>query len=263
MKIDFAARVDIGTKETNDDRTLVDGQILDMLSRNGTVDSPSLAVICDGCGGYAGGGFAAQTVLEFLSYEDPSALSDINYLSQVLDNCQSIIFQKKEEMPQYSAMCTTIAGCVFCDDCVVVFHSGDSRVYRHDRWGLAKMTRDHSIVQDMIDFGEITPEEALTHPKRNVISRCIGIAGPSPEIYVSHTGLNPGEKYLLCSDGLWESVSDDEIREILDSNLTLQEMANELVNKAMAQGSDDNISVCICASQATATVIEKKTFILD
>lgn len=263
MKIDFAARVDIGTKETNDDRALIDGQILDMFSHSGAVNSPALAVICDGCGGYAGGDIAAQTVLELLAYEEPSCLSDTNYLTQVLENCQSVISQKKEEMPQYSAMCTTIAGCVFCDDCVVIFHSGDSRVYRHDRWGLAKMTRDHSIVQDMIDLGEITLEEALTHPKRNVISRCIGIAGPSPEIYVSHTAINPGEKYLLCSDGLWESVCDDEIRKILDSNIPLREMADELVNKAIQQGSDDNISVCICASQETANVIEKEPFILD
>lgn len=263
MKIDFAARVDIGPKETNDDRTLVAGQILDMLSHSGAMELPAVAAVCDGCGGYDGGGIAAQTVLEFLSYEDPVALSDVNYLSQVLNNCQQMVMKKKAEMPQYSAMCTTIAGCVFGKDSIAFFHSGDSRVYRHDRWGLARMTRDHSLVQEMIDMDEITPEEALEHPQRNIITRCIGTKCPAPEIYVSRAPINPGEKYLLCSDGLWESVRDDEISEILASDMPLPQMADALISRALAQGADDNISVCICAGQGTAHVVEKKPFILD
>lgn len=263
MKIDFAARVEIGPKETNDDRLLVAGQVLDMVPLSGSIEIPSIVAVCDGCGGYAGGDIAAQTVLEFLSFEEPGALDDVNYLTQVLGNCQQMVLEKKEEMPQYATMCTTIAGCVFCDDNIVIFHSGDSRVYRHDRWGLARMTRDHSVVQDMIDMGEITPEEALEHPKRNVISRCIGIDGPLPEIYVSRTPINPGEKYLFCSDGLWESVKDTEIRKILDSDMPLQQMVNTLIEKALEQGADDNISVCICAGQGTVDVVESKPFVLD
>lgn len=263
MKIDFAARVDIGPKETNDDRILVSGQILDMVSHSGTTEVPFVMAVCDGCGGYAGGGIAAETVLEFLSFEEPDTLSDVNYLAEVLRNCEQVVMEKKEEMPQYSAMCTTIAGCVFCNDSIVIFHAGDSRVYRHDNWGLAKMTRDHSVVQDMIDMGEITPEEALEHPRRNVISRCIGINGPAPEIYLSHVSINPGDKYLCCSDGLWESVRDTEIKEILDSDMSLSEMADALVEKAKNQGADDNISVCICAGEGIIDKVEKEPFILD
>lgn len=263
MQIDIAARVAIGTKETNDDRALVSGQILDMLSHSGTTDVPAITAVCDGCGGYAGGGIAAQTVLEVLASEDPCALADVDYLEQVLSNCQQKVMEKKEELPQYAAMCTTLAGCVFCEDKIVIFHAGDSRVYRHDRWGLAKMTRDHSVVQDMIDLGEITPEEALTHPRRNVINRCIGINGPLPEICVSHTPINPGEKYLLCSDGLWESLTVAEIKEILDSDIPLPQMVDTLIEKALEQGADDNISVCIYASQEAVHMDETEPFILD
>lgn len=263
MKIDYAARVEIGPKETNDDRTLIDNQILDMASLSGSVESPATVAVCDGCGGYAGGGIAAQTVLDFLSFENPDALSDVSYLSQVLENCQKAVMEKKEEMPQFSAMCTTVAGCIFCEDCTILFHSGDSRVYRFDKWGLAQMTRDHSVVQEMVDMGDISPEEALIHPKRNIISRCIGFNNPSPEIYVSRSPINPGEKFLLCSDGLWESVKDAEISEILGSELSLQQMTDTLVEKALAQGADDNISVCICARQGEINVVEKKPFILD
>ena len=92
MKIDFAARVEIGTKETNDDRVLIDGQILDMTSRNGELLLPAIVAVCDGCGGYDGGGIAAQTVLEYLSYETPESLADTGYLSQVLNNCTQDAF---------------------------------------------------------------------------------------------------------------------------------------------------------------------------
>ena len=101
------------------------------------------------------------------------------------------------------------------------------------------------------------------HPNRNVISRCIGVDGLLPEIYVTQTPVNPGEKYLFCSDGLWEYVRDHEIKEILGRDISLQEMVDALVERALDQGSDDNISVCICARQGEVNVVEKKPFVLD
>lgn len=264
MKIDFVARVDIGKKETNDDFVLVSGQILGRDSYSGTdVELPAVAAVCDGCGGYAGGGIAAKTVLQTLASEMPEDLADVDYLVQVLDSCQEKVMKKKTEMPQYSKMCTTIAGCVFSDTDIIFFHSGDSRVYRCDRWGIARMTRDHSVVQNMVDLGQITQEEAKVSPRRNVINRCIGMDGTAPEIYISHVPINAEEKYLICSDGLWESVTDAEIKEILDGNMTLQQMADMLIAKALNQGADDNVSVCICAGQGTAVIEEDKPFILD
>lgn len=263
MKIDFAARVEIGTKETNDDRVLIDGQILDTSSRNGELLLPAIAVVCDGCGGYDGGGIAAQTVLELLSYETPESLGDTNYLSQVLDNCTQAVLKKKIEMPSYSKMCTTIAGCIFLNNSIILFHSGDSRVYRYDGWVLARMTVDHSAVQQMIDMGQITEEEALTSPNRNVITRCIGVPCPPPEIYVANTAIAPGEKFLLCSDGLWESVSAEQIKEILSRDIPIDEIVDVLVETALNQGSDDNISACICAARGNTITNESKPFILE
>lgn len=263
MNLNCAARAEIGTKETNDDRVLVNGTILDMSSHSCEIDTPAIVALCDGCGGYLGGNIAAQTVLEMISHEKAQMLADPGYLAEVLNNCQQEIMDKKKAQPQYSEMCTTIAGCVFCDDITVIFHSGDSRVYRYDKWGLAKMTRDHSVVQDLIDMGEITSEEALTHPRRNVISRCLGIDGRPPEIYLSHAPINPGEKYLLCSDGLWESVSDSELQNILGKEISLDQAVNELIERALNNGSDDNISVCICSRQGMEITREQKPFILD
>ena len=263
MKIDFAARVEIGIKETNDDRVLVDGNILDQCCLEGTVEMPAVVAVCDGCGGYYGGNIAAQTVLEILSKEEPLALIDPNYLSQTLNKCIKAVMEKKEEFPQYSEMCTTIAGCIFSDNSISFYHSGDSRVYRIDQWGLSKMTRDHSVVQEMVDMGEITPEEAADHPKRNVITRCIGIDGLPPEIYVSNTTVNPGDIFVFCSDGLWEYISESDFMSLSESGLPLKQIANELVELALKQGSEDNISVCICAGQGTSETQENAPFILD
>lgn len=263
MKIDYAARVEIGTKDTNDDRVLIGGQILDTASASGVLDLPAMAVVCDGCGGYDGGGIAAQTVLEFLSYETPEALEDTGYLSRVLEHCTQMVFEKKREMPSYAKMCTTVAGCVFLKDATILFHSGDSRVYRHDRWGLARMTVDHSAVQEMIDLGQLTEEEALTSPDRNIITRCIGAPCLPPEIYVSNAAIAPGEKFLLCSDGLWESVPAKQIQEILSRDIPLDSMADALIDAALRQGSEDNISVCICSVQGTVTAAENKPFVLE
>ena len=263
MRIDYAARVDIGPKESNDDRVLVEGKILQDGCHSGSIATPAIVTVCDGCGGYAGGGIAAETVLEYLSYEEPKDLRDVNYLAQVLQNCENVIQEKKSENAYYAEMCTTVAGCIFHEDGMVIFHSGDSRVYRCDCWGAARMTRDHSLVQRLIDAGQITPEEALFNPKRNVINRCMGINGLPPEIYVSHAPIRPGEKFLLCSDGLWESVQDAEINEILDGNGSLAQMVETLVELAISNGADDNISVCICAAQGEVSKEEEKTFVLD
>ena len=181
----------------------------------------------------------------------------------MLDNCTQAVFEKKLEMPSYSKMCTTVAGCIFLNNSTILFHSGDSRVYRYDGWGLARMTVDHSAVQQMIDMGQITEEEALTSPNRNVITRCIGAFCPPPEIYVSNTAIAPGEKFLLCSDGLWESVSAEQIKEILSRDIPLDRMADILVEAALNQDSDDNISVCICGARGNTTVIENKPFVLE
>ena len=246
MKIEYAARTEIGKREANEDRVLINGKIINNSYIAGEITLPAIAVICDGCGGYDGGDIAAETVLELLSYENPSDLKDVKYLEKVLENCVQAVNEKKEEMPEYSKMCTTIAGCIFLSDSIILFHSGDSRVYRYDKWGLVKMTLDHSAVQQLIDIGQITEEEALKHPDRNVITRCIGALCPPPEIYVVNNPISSGEKYLICSDGLWESVPAKQIKDILSSEMSLSQMTDSLINSAINLGSDDNISICIC-----------------
>lgn len=263
MKIEFACRVEQGVRDYNDDRALILDQILDGGSYHGEGRLPSVAVVCDGCGGYAGGGLAADVVLSTLTQALPETLADPERLAEVLEAARRAVDEKKQELPQFSEMCTTVAGCVFRENGTIIFHAGDSRVYRYDGTSLAQMTIDHSAVQSMVDAGRLSVEESRTSPQRNIINRCIGIDCLPPEIYVSNSSIMPGETFLLCSDGFWECVRDEEIKQLLSQGGTPAEQAEHLVEYALQSGSDDNISVCLCVCQGTSGAAEKKTFVLD
>ncbi len=266
MELEFASCVSIGVKETNDDRVWLPSGIQDRGVASQWASIPTMAAVCDGCGGYAGGFLAAETVLETLGAVPAEALLDTQRLSQTLAQCQAAVLQKKQQYLDYQEMCTTVAGCLFAEDCTILFHAGDSRVYRYDSYGLVRMTVDHSAVQEMVDCGRITEAEAKYHPKRNIITRCLGIDCPPPDIYVSRCPIEPGEIYLLCSDGLWEYVPEEELRQLLGSQLTLPQMAEAMVSRALTLGSDDNVSVCLCrcpgGPQANGTE-EAEPFVLD
>ena len=265
MEIEYACRVEQGARSSNDDRALIPGRILDRGSGRRTWGAPSAAAVCDGCGGYAGGGIAAETVLSVLSQAPPELLADPERLGEVLEAARQAVYEKKRELPQFSEMCTTVAGCVFCENSTIIFHAGDSRVYRYDGVSLAQMTVDHSVVQSMVDVGQLTEEESQTSPQRNIIDRCIGIDCPPPEIYISISPIMPGETYLLCSDGFWECVRNEEIKRLLSEDDDPARQAERLVDHALRAGSDDNITVCLCVCRgdAGAGAEEEKPFVLD
>lgn len=264
MKLNFACCVQIGVRETNDDRALMAGRIFDQESGSAELETPALAAVCDGCGGYAGGGIAAAAVLETLNQALPETLCDPAALRSGLDAAQEKLLAIKEQTPELYQMCTTVAGCLFAEDKTLIFHAGDSRVYRYDGFSLTRMTLDHSLVQELMGMGQMTEEEARTSPVRSVITRCLGVECLPPEIYVSHAPIAPGEIYLICSDGLWEYLEDIQIMAILatpDGNL--EDTARRLVTLALEQESNDNITVCLCARPGTLSMPESTPFILD
>ncbi|MBR5093756.1 MAG: serine/threonine-protein phosphatase [Oscillospiraceae bacterium] len=246
MKLEMAARVDQGRRPYNDDRAMLIDQILESGVARARGGTPVAAVVCDGCGGYRGGGYAAETVLGALKDALPALLSGVEQTMQgVFASAEEAIDQGKRAYPPYADMCTTIVGCVFLEEGTRIFHAGDSRCYRYDGYSLARMTVDHSLVQEMVDMGRLTEEEAAVSPRRNVITRCMGIHALAPDIYVSSAPIWEGETYLLCSDGFWESVTPAQIKEMLARDIPLAEKAEELVELALSQGSDDNVTVCL------------------
>lgn len=263
MKIQFACRIDAGLRDCNDDRALIPGRLTDEGVCRAEADAPALAAVCDGCGGYAGGGLAAGTVLEALAGIPPQELADVEGLSGALEAAERAVLQKKRALPQYAEMCAAVAGCVFDGDRTLIFHAGDSRVYRYDGVNLARMTVDHSVVQSMVDLGRLTEEEALCNPQRSVLSRCVGIGCQPPDIYVARPGIQPGEIFLICSDGLWESVRDCEIRALLSRRGDPLALAERLAERALENGGGDNITVCLCLREGGARPREDTPFFLD
>ena len=263
MKLELACKVEQGARNSSDDRALLLGRVLDREACSGEADTPLIAAVCDGCGGYAGGGIAAETVLSVLSRTLPEALADPDRIAEVLEAARRAVDEKKREAPHLAGMCTTVAGCVFLEDRTVIFHAGDSRVYRYDGITLARMTVDHSAVQSMVDAGRMSEEESRASPQRNVITRCIGIDCLPPEIYISHSPILPGETFLLCSDGFWDWVPDGELRELLHRDESPARQAERLVDYALRAGSDDNITVCLCTRPGEIGSAEEVAFVLD
>ena len=263
MKLQLACRTVQGLRASSDDRALILGQILDRASCPGETDTPLIAAVCDGCGGYAGGGIAAEAVLSVLSGTPPEGLADADGLAKALEAARRAVDEEKRRAPQFSEMCTTVAGCVFLEDCTLIFHAGDSRVYRYDGASLARMTVDHSAVQSMVDAGRISPEEGRRSPQRNIITRCIGVDCLPPEIYLSGEPIMPGETFLLCSDGFWDCVPDGGIKALLSQGGSPIEQAERLVEYALRAGSDDNITVCLCTRCGGIVPAAEVPFVLD
>lgn len=224
-------------------------------------DAPSgLVVLADGMGGYNAGevasGIAVSVVateikhsLQSVQPEEPDAFSGEDAAVVLLrDNVQKAnasIFHAAQSQPQYSGMGTTIVAALFYDDRVAVAHVGDSRMYRLRGEAFETITRDHSLLQEQIDSGMISKEDARTSKNKNLVTRAVGIdAEVEAEVHVHDVRV--GDIYLLCSDGLNDMVVDEEIGatlQILKANLPLA--ANELIQLANDNGGRDNVSVIL------------------
>jgi|SRR5450759_453096 serine/threonine protein phosphatase PrpC len=219
-----------------------------------------LVVLADGMGGYNAGevasGIAVSVVVTEVSHGlhdaspvDRDEASGVELGVQLLrDNIQKAnasIFHAAESQPQYSGMGTTIVSGLFYDNRVATGHVGDSRMYRLRGEVLETITRDHSLLQEQIDGGIISIEDARLSKNKNLVTRAVGIdAEVVPEIHVHDVSV--GDIYLLCSDGLNDMVEDDDIQSTLyamQGNLPLA--ANQLIQMANDNGGRDNVSVIL------------------
>lgn len=219
-----------------------------------------LVVLADGMGGYNAGevasGIAVSVVVTEICHrlqgasptERDKATGDELGVSLLRDNIRKAnasIFQAAQSQPQYAGMGTTIVSGLFYDNRVVVGHVGDSRMYRLRGETLETVTRDHSLLQEQIDSGMISVEDARLSKNKNLVTRAVGIdAEVEPEIHVHDVQV--GDIYLLCSDGLNDMVEDEDIQSTLyamQSNLTLA--AEQLIQMANDNGGRDNVSVIL------------------
>ena len=202
-------------------------------------------VIADGMGGYAAGEVASHILVE--TVRDillPKVHLDETDLKKAILCANDAILQKVHENPSYSGMGTTATIFHRENDTFFWAHVGDSRLYLLREHALRQITRDHSLVSDLVENGSITPDEARLHPKRNVITRAVGVAN---ELVVDSGRFQAATRdvLLLCSDGLTAVLSDNAIFELLDTSARDGNVAERLIHKALEEESHDNISALV------------------
>jgi PPM family protein phosphatase len=219
-----------------------------------------LVVLADGMGGYNAGEVAsgmATTVLvtelqQQLEQKEPYEIDEQNalpiaqkLLREQIAKANTSIYQAAQSQPQYAGMGTTLVVALFYDNKMTVAHIGDSRLYRLRSNEFQQVTKDHSLLQEQIDSGMITPQQAKQSQNKNLVTRALGI-DPTVDAEIHDYDTQAGDIYLLCSDGLCDMVSDEDIGmalQTLGANLRL--CAQQLVQMANDNGGRDNVSVIL------------------
>lgn len=210
----------------------------------------NLYIVADGMGGHKSGEIASSNAVKFFT----EFISENLNTDEILDSLvEGVLYANKKvnELSrtkfEYSNMGTTFLAASFDDEKIYVAHVGDSRLYIVRNEEIKQITTDHSYVMDMVRSGIITKEEAKTHPDRNIITRALGI-DPNVSIDGIFNRIFDGDIVIMCSDGLYEMLDDDEILNIAkDNSLNLQEKTEKMVDRANELGGKDNISVILIA----------------
>lgn len=245
-----AAKVDIGVCEGhNDDRMLLGGKLIDSGTVTERIEGQMLlAAVCDGVGGRANGYAAAEITLRFLAFLNRTGVGG-DTLRNAIEEANNRVRAYQREQNLLDGARTTLAGVYAEGNGLYVFHAGDSRVYRFRHRYLMQLTKDHSYVQDMIDLGELTVEEAMRHPKRNLIHKCVGHEETvNPKISYYEDDFEENDILMLCSDGISDVLTNREIREIILNHKEDPELGaccEAIYQQAICNGSRDNLSVML------------------
>ncbi|SDW59528.1 Stp1/IreP family PP2C-type Ser/Thr phosphatase [Paenibacillus sp. CF384] len=211
----------------------------------------TVAIVADGMGGHKAGEVASQLAVDTFR----EALQNVNstlsleerklLMSQAILQANEVVFDMASNNEQFHNMGTTIVAALIQDDNGVIGHIGDSRVYKWREGVMTQLTEDHTLVQELVNSGQITLEEAAVHPRRNVITRALG-TDEEVEVDIICTSWRAGDLLMLCSDGLTTMASTSAIMETLgQDDLTLDQKADRLVQLALEAGGDDNITVVL------------------
>lgn len=250
-KIEIIGRTDEGQVRDHNE---------DFISDNPTL---GIAVLADGMGGLNAGEVASSMAVHLLMEElvsfqlgesdlaaelgdsDDDLPVEAQVVRKAVEKANDAVFHVSQTQPQCKGMGTTVIASLFYDNRLSVAHIGDSRVYRFREGKLEQVTKDHSFVQELIDKGLFTKEEARASDKKNVVTRALGVA-PFVEVECHEYETQVGDIYLMCSDGLHDLVADRDIeRAFIELGGNMNELATYLVELANANGGKDNISVIL------------------
>lgn len=210
------------------------------------------AVVCDGMGGAASGDVASATAVRIISEriqmsyrEGMQANSIRSLLFSAIESANAVVFDMSCANPEFAGMGTTVVATILHDGAAYIAHAGDSRAYRITGGTMHQLTRDHSMVQAMVDRGQITALEAKDHPRKNIITRALGV---DDKILIDfcEEPFESGDILLICTDGLTNAVDDEEICRIATKTQDGR-AADRLVERANENGGPDNITVVMIA----------------
>ena len=208
-----------------------------------------LFVVADGMGGHAGGDVASAIAVnriaqtDRLDFANPQEAEFALQASLVAAN--QLISEAVYEHPELTGMGTTVSALVRVGDAVATAHIGDSRIYLLRDGELSQITNDHTFVQRLVETGRISPEEAAVHPRRSVLMRVLGDIDQAPEIDTGILGTVPGDRWMLCSDGLSSYVSEERIRTVLADADTSRDACEALIEEALDRGAPDNVTAIV------------------
>jgi protein phosphatase len=218
-----------------------------------------LHFVADGMGGHAGGDIASAMVSQQIAqidnlYATPEDAGAV-MLATILEANEKLGATVREHL-EFAGMGTTFSGLMFTENKVVVAHIGDSRIYRLRGETVEQITKDHTFVQKLVDTGRISAAEALIHPRRNVLMRVLGDTPEPPQVDSWVEDVLPGDRWMLCSDGLCGYVDDTVIARNMRTKATAEDVVEDLVGEALEAGAPDNVTVVIVDVLSSTTQSE-------
>lgn len=245
--MELSARTDIGNKRAENQ---------DSYRAQAHTDGKAWLAVCDGMAARAAGGWQAVWLWPASNrccapgcpvWKQTNQARAL--LEQAVRSANEAVYEKALATPAARGMGTTVV-CGVCRGGMLQYaHVGDSRIYLFHGHSICQLTKDHSIVQELVEQGSITAEEAAFHPRKNLITRALGV-GPQVEVDFGEIVLSPGDILVLCTDGLSNYVTVDEMEEIIQ-NTGFYNMADALVNRALEAGGLDNVTVLLAKCEAT------------
>lgn len=235
----IVAKTDIGLVRDSNQDSYAAGEL---------PNSVAWAVVCDGMGGAAGGNVASSTAVKIISeritslYRDGMSANSIrNMFESAVAAANISVYDMSKANSELAGMGTTIVVAILVDNTAFIAHAGDSRAYVLSNNTLNQLTKDHSVVQEMVDYGALTVDEAQVDPRKNIITRALGVTS---ELYIDFNivDVNDDDILMLCTDGLTNYVDSNEICELI-SDGNFDEYAERLVERANNNGGGDNVTV--------------------
>ena len=207
---------------------------------------PNLFVVADGMGGHKAGDFASSYAVEVLlsTIREDENSNPVKIIRAAIENANTQLLREASDNETMSGMGTTMVLVTIVGHYAYVANVGDSRLYLVDENKISQITKDHSLVEEMVRMGEISRDDARNHPDKNIITRALG-AGRDVDVDFFDIRLTPGDILLLCSDGLSNMVPDEDIRQVIRTSETLEETGRRLVSMANDNGGRDNIAVVL------------------